>query len=79
MIFGEIIKKHFNIRINNRILEEVDSFKYLGVLFSKTRSFFKTKQHVAKQARKAMFSLLRKIRHLDLLIDCQIKLFDRTI
>ena len=79
MVFGERIKKAHNIRIYQRILEEVDTFKYLGVLFSKTRSFFKTKQHVAEQARKAMFSLLRKIRYLDLPIDCQINLFDSTI
>ena len=79
MVFDERIKKAHNIKINGRAIEEVDTFKYLGVLFSKTRSFFKTKQHVAEQAGKAMFSLLKKIRNLDLPIDCQLKLFDSTI
>ena len=79
MVFGERIKKAHNIKINGRAIEEVDTFKYLGVLFSKTRSFFKTKQHVAEQARKAMFSLLKKSRNLYLPIDCQLKLFDSTI
>ena len=32
-----------------------------------------------EQARKALFSLYKKIRNLDLSIDCQLKLFDNTV
>ena len=66
MVFGERIKKAHTIKINGRAIDEVDTFKYLGVLVSKTRSFFKTKQHVTKKARKSMFSVLKKIWNLDL-------------
>ena len=79
MVFGERARTNHNITINDKIIEVVDTFKYLGVLFSKTRNFFKTKRHVVEQARKAMFCLFRKIRNLDLPIDCQIKLFDNTV
>ena len=56
----------------------VEAYKYLGVMFSKTRSF-NIKKHVVEQARKALFSLYQKIRNLDLPSDCQIKLFDNTV
>ena len=79
MVFGERARTNHNITINDKIIEVVDTFKYLGVLFSKNRIFFKTKRHVVEQARKAMFCLFRKIRNLDLPIDCQIKLFDNTV
>lgn len=72
MVFGEKNKNVLKNKNKNQTLEKVDTFKYLGVLFSKTKSLFKTKQNVAEQARKAMLSLLRKVRNLDLPIDCKI-------
>jgi len=48
-------------------------------LFSKNRSFLQTKQHAVEQSRKALFCLYRKIRNLDLPIDCQLKLCDNTV
>ena len=38
--FGERIKKTHNIKIHGRAIEDVDTVKYIGVLFPKTRSFF---------------------------------------
>ena len=54
----------------------VEGYRYLGVMFSKTRSFKLAKTHLVEQSRKALFSLYQKIRNLDLPINCQIKLFD---
>ena len=48
-------------------------------MFSKNRHFALAKKHVVEQARKALFGLYKKIRNLDLSIDCQLKLFDHTI
>lgn len=79
MVFGEKARKNHNVTLNGTRLETVDTFKYLGVLYSKTRSFYQTKRHVVEQARKAMFCLFRKNRNLDLPIDCQLKLFDNMI
>ena len=56
-----------------------DEYKYLGIFLSKKGSYTKCKRHFADQANKAMFGLLRKIRELNLPIEIQIKLYDKTI
>lgn len=65
--------------IGEHSLEIVNEYKYLGLFFTKSGSFFKTKQYIAEQANKAMFALLRKIKSLSLPYDLQIELFDKTI
>ena len=79
LVFGDRPGRHRNIIIQNHTFEVVDTFKYLGVLFSKNRRFVKAKKHVVEQARKALFSLYFKIRNLCLSLDCQLKLFDNTV
>lgn len=79
VIFGDRSRHHNDINFNGQPIEIVDSFKYLGVILPKSRSFYQTKKHIADQARKALFGLYKKIRNLDLPIDCQLKLFDNTI
>ena len=49
------------------------------MFYQKSRSFYQTKAHIVEQARKTLFGLNRKIRNLELPIDCQLKLFDNTI
>ena len=39
----------------------------------------KAKAHIAEQANKALFTLLKKIRALNLPLDLQLELFDKTI
>ena len=51
----------------------------MALSFQKNRKFAAAKKHIVEQARKALHSLYRKIRNLDLPIDCQLKLFDSTI
>ena len=60
-------------------IEIVSEFKYLGIFLARTGSFLKTKKHIADQANIALFSLMRKIRHLSLPIDMQIDLFNKMI
>ena len=52
---------------NGNIIEIVDTFKYLGVNFSRTGSF------------KAMYSVITKCRSHNLSIDCKLDLFDKII
>jgi hypothetical protein len=66
-------------KIGNTELEIVDEYKYLGLYLSKSGSFYRTKQHIAEQGNKAMFTLLRKINKLSLPYDLQIELFDKTV
>ena len=41
--FGARNIERFHFHLDNNILETVDSFKYLGVIFSNSRSFLKTR------------------------------------
>ena len=60
------------ISFNDQHLEVVDCLKYQEVVLPKSRSFYQTKKHIVDQARKALFGLYRKIRNLELPIDCQL-------
>ena len=73
------LSKHDKYFFKGKLLEIVKEYKYLGIFFSKSGSFAKTKQYLSDQATKAMFSLLRKIRHLNLPIPMQIDLFNKTV
>ena len=64
---------------DNCEIEIVNEYKYLGILLSRSGAFNKTKKYLAEQANKALFSLLRKTRNLDLTIDLQIELFNKTV
>ena len=57
----------------------VDDFSYLGVKFNYNGKFNKTKKYLCDQARKAMFSVLKKARKLCLSLDFQLHLFDSMV
>ena len=63
----------------NKELEIEDRYKYLGIILSRNGSFVEAKKHIAEQGNKALFSLLRKSRQLQLPYDIQIELFEKTI
>jgi hypothetical protein len=76
MIFSKglpTLNKTFTI--GEHKLEVVKEYKYLGLFFASSGSFLKTKNHIAEQSNKAMFSLLRKIKTLSLPYNLQIELF----
>ena len=79
VVFGDKINRQRNIQIKNYHIEVLNEFKCLGVVFHKNRKFTSMKKHVVEQENKALFSLYRKIRNLDLSIECQLKLFGHTI
>ena len=60
-------------------IQVVDSYKYLGVILSKSGSFLNARKHIAEQARKAMHLLFMRANNLDLPLDLQLKLFDNTV
>ena len=65
--------------MGNEELEIIDSYKYLGVLFSQSDSFLGARKHVVQQAKKAMFLFFTRINNLDIPIDLQLKLFENTV
>ena len=60
-------------------IEIIKEYKYLGIYFSQSGAFASAKKHIAEQANKAVFSLLKNIKHLSLPFDLQIDLFEKTI
>ena len=80
MIFsGGLYSKNYNFYFKNVKLDLVSEYKYLGIYLSKSGSFLNCKKHLAEQANRALFSLLKKTRILHLPIDIQIELFNKTI
>jgi len=80
MIIGKgRITRNLTFSIGDKDVEIVDGYKYLGVFLSQTGSFIKAKKHIAEQANKAMFSILRKAKTLSLPYDIQIELFEKTV
>ena len=71
--------KKFHFFFNECELEIVNNYKYLGILLSRSGSFGKNKKYLAEQANKAPFALFRKSRNLNLSIDLQIELFNKTV
>ena len=54
MIFGLQKTIIFQVYLDKADLDIVDSFKYLGVTFLKTRCFCAARKHALGQARKAL-------------------------
>lgn len=79
LIFGARKKPNIMFKIGNENIEIVDSYKYLGVLFSQSGSFLHARKHVVQQAKKAMILLFTRINNLDIPLDLQLKLFDHTV
>ncbi|CAG2256342.1 unnamed protein product [Mytilus edulis] len=70
-----------NIKFNYKdiVLEIVNEFTYLGVLFRRTGSFLKAKKAQANKAMCAMYDVIKKGRLHNLSIECQIELFDKIV
>ena len=79
LIFGTRNDDRFDFRIGENKISICKDFKYLGVVFTKSRSFSKAIKHNYDQAKKAMHLLHKRIRSLNLPIDLQLQLFDHTI
>ena len=79
MIFGMRNTNNLQFKIGGHIISICSEFKYLGVIFSKSRSFFKTIKHNVEHAKKAMHLLYKRINNQHIPIDLQIQMFNHTI
>lgn len=79
VVFSKGRPGSYSFKLNNYNLEVVREYKYLGILFSRSGSFFVAKKHLANQAEKAMYGLIKKARSLLLPLDLQIELFDKLV
>jgi hypothetical protein len=58
-MFSKGRQQNYYFILNNKRLEVVTEYRYLGVLFYKSGSYTKTKKHIALQATRAMYNLIR--------------------
>ena len=79
LVFGTRNDDRFNFRLGKTTIAICNDFKYLGVVFTKSRSFYKARKHNVDQARKALHLLYKRARNLNLPLDLQLHLFDHTI
>ncbi len=66
---------NLEFRYDNMLLEIVNEFKYLGVVFARSGGFVKEKKYNADKATRAMFDILKKGRLHNLSIKSQLHLF----
>ena len=59
-------------------LDNVESYKYLGIIFHKSNRFTKARNMLYIQAEKVMYFVLRQGRY-HISIQCQLKLFDSMV
>ena len=52
MVFSKSRPGNYNFTLNNDIIEDVNVYKYLDILFSKSGKFFAAKKAFAKSSRK---------------------------
>ena len=79
IVFNARNVNNMNFNIGENEISITDNYKYLGVLFYKSGSFLRAKQHIVEQAKKAMYLLFMRIHNLELPLDMQLKLFDNTV
>jgi hypothetical protein len=75
---GEIRLK-YEFKLQNKILEIVDSYSYLGLIFKYNGNFNETRKKIALQAQKSLFSIYKSIRNQYIPIDLQLKPFDAMV
>ncbi len=72
-----IINQSFDLK--GELVEVVNHFKYLGIIFSKNGKFINTLKDNIDKGRRAFFLLLRKFNQQCIPLDCQIELFQTCI
>ena len=76
VVFSRGRNRLYNFTFAHQPIEVVHEYKFLGIIFSRSGNFHKAKRALSKQATRAMYSLLRKIKKLSLPVDMQI---DKTV
>ena len=73
------IPKNLRFSFDGKLLEIVDRFNYLGIVFSKSCSFLNAKKDRVQKGTQAMYAVLKKGRLHNLSIECQLDLFDKIV
>ena len=73
------VRKHVTFRFNDKVIDVVDDYVYLGTTFNYRGDFKKALSKQVSQARRAMYSLIIKAKKLRLPIDIELEMFDRLV
>ena len=76
IIFGR--RKRHTFTLNNKNIEVVDTFKYLGVIFNRNGKFIDAIKDNINKARLAMYTLRHSFKEKCIPIDCQIDIFEKN-
>ena len=79
VIFSSGRRRPCRFYFGNDTIEITKEYKYLGINLTQSGSFIQAKKTIAEQGNKALFSLLKKSRSLNLPHDIQLELFDRLV
>ena len=74
MIFGTRNDEKYNFKLGENSISICKEFKYLCVVFSKNRSFYKARKHNVDREKKAMHLLYTRIHNLNLPLDLKLHL-----
>lgn len=77
LCFGR--KRHCHFFINNKPINIVDDFKYLGVVFTKNGRLINAIKENIRSATKALHSLWVSFREKNIPLDCQLELAEKII
>ncbi len=72
-------KKKYTFTLNCTTIDISKEYLHLGVIFTDNGRFVRAIKRLSVQANNAMFVIFKRIRQLDIPIDCQLKLFDNLV
>ena len=80
IIFGKVRNRNrLSFTINGKPINIVNSFKYLGLEFSKNRRYIVAIKSNLTKARRAAFSIFKKAKTLNLSVSCQIHIINTIV
>jgi hypothetical protein len=73
------IRQNYELKLQSKIKEIVDSYSYLGLIFKNNVNFNENRTKLAHQAQRSLFSIYNSIRNKYIPVDLQLKLFDAMV
>ena len=73
------VRKFIPFKFGETTIDVVEDYVYLGTAFNYNGTFHKARAKQARQARKASYSLITRIKQLNLTVEVSIELFERLI
>ena len=73
------VRKFKSFRFGDSSIDVVEDYVYLGTTFNFNGTFKKAQAKQAKQARKATYSLITRIKQLNLTVEVSIELFEKLV